>query len=416
MQDDREAVFPHLSGLARRKKGRKRARSSSPTSSPMSKTDSPVVNIKKLAQALKSPHPDPTLDLWDRYTLGGVGGATDSQDGSGMGLHDLFATGSPRPAGRTAGVTPQAESSLRRAVPSSRLHFNKRRKLEPEEETPTDAGRGGASKYSLVTSLLDSVTSSMQEPQGNQGSSPLLNKENARQGSPRGSAGSPSPRKRTRASPPSSPPCSIQPRNERAGSEAADIAPKPTGLPISTDEFGDDDFDDELFMDIDAQVGATTAQAAPDTMKPAERPQPRKSPRKSPRKNVYPPPRAMPPAQAASAAAAEDVDFDDDDLDDDALMELADQAAPANSSIPAPLGSGPRTKQTDAPAAADASLLVEDDMDEDDFGDDADWDAVELAATQAAPSQPPRSQYAPRTSGGSSSIPVRHHGRPEGFV
>src|SRR5699024_618799 len=116
---------------------RKRARSSSPISSPMGKASSPIINVKKLAQALKSPHPDPTLELWDRYTLSGAGEAT-PHDTSAAGLNDMFETSSPRPVGRNPNVTPQRESALRRAITSSRLNFNKRRKIEVEEDASAD--------------------------------------------------------------------------------------------------------------------------------------------------------------------------------------------------------------------------------------------------------------------------------------
>lgn len=421
MQDEREAVYTHLSELARRKKGKKRARSSSPTSSPMGKTNSPVVNVKKLAQALKSPHPDPTLDLWDRYTLGGVGGDAVSQDGSGVGLSDLFATGSPRPAGRNVGATPQKESALRRSITSRGLNFNKRRKIEAEEDTPTNAGREGASKYSLVTSLLDSVTSSMQDPQ-NEESSPLFNKENPGDEQEEGRPGSPSPRKRMRGSPPSSPPCLTSSRENPTEAETADPGQATTSPPDPADEYGDDDFDD-VFMAIDAQVKAAPVVSSghpprppPDAVEPAERQQPRKSPRKSPRKNVHPPPQTINPAQAALAAPSDDYGIDDDDLDDDTLMELADQAAPTNSSGPAPLASGGPNLHSKNQPTAETNPTVDDDILDDDFGDDADWDAVELAATQAAVSQPSRSQHAPTPSNVPGSIPVCHHGRPEGPV
>lgn len=431
MQDEREIIYPHLSDLARRRRGKKRARSSSPTSSPMAKTSSPIINVKKLAQALKSPHPDPTLELWDRYTLSGVGETT-PHNASTAGLDDLFATSSPRPVGRNPNATPQKESTLRRAIMSSRLDFNKRRKIEVDEDAPGDT-RGAASKFSLVTSLLDSVTSSIQEPQENQEASPLSNKENTRQDSGSDSEKSPSPRKRMRSSPPSSPPCSKSSRAAQAEAEAASLDLAPPNIAGPIDDFGDDDFDDDIFTAIDTQVGNTPVmscgdargaavadQPAPDPVKPTAQPQPRRSPRKSPRKDVYPP-QAMPPAQAAAAVAVDDYGLDDDDIDDDTLMELADQAAPTNPAVPVSLSSkirnAPKAHAAHAPATAGTNVFTEDGMfDDNEFGDDADWDAVELAATQAAASQPSEAQPGPGTSNLAGSIPVCHHGQPEGFV
>ena len=431
MQDEREAAYPHLSSLARRKNGRKRARSSSPTSSPMGKTNSPVVNIKQLAQALKSPHPDPTLDLWDRYTLGGSGADAGRHNATGTGLNALFATGSPRPVGRNVGSTPQKESALRRSITSRGLHFNKRRKTDMQDETPTATGRGATSKYSLVTSLLDSVTSSMQDTQENENSSPLMDRGNLQQDVQGEPAGSPSPRKKTRSSLPSSPPCSRRSQSKHTEGETAHPVQE-TASPLGPiNEFGDDDFDDDVFMAIDAQVGAATTSASSglddsttgvqqssDPGELAERPDSRKSPRNSPRKTPYLP-QGTPCAKASSALASDDYGLDDDDIDDDTLMELADQVAPVNSSVPASLDQGGKQAHTNTAhplSTAGANPAPDDVLFDDDFGDDADWDAVELAATQAATSQPPKSQSAPRTSNVSGSIPVCHHGRPEGPV
>ncbi|SPO05039.1 related to DNA helicase [Cephalotrichum gorgonifer] len=407
MQDDRESAYPHLLGLARRKKGRKRARSSSPTSSPMGKANSPVINIKKLAQALKSPHPDPTLDLWDRYTLGVVG-ESDAQDTSGLGLNGLFPTSSPRPAVGNLGVTPQKESALRKAVASTRLHFNKRRKIEVEEDAPTETRVRVPSKHSLVTSLLDSVTSSMQEPQGSQEPSPLSKKENSGHVRQRLPAESPSPKKRKGSSPPSSPP---RPKGLEAAPEVANIS----GLGES--DYEDDDFDDDTFMAIDAQIGSapvmscggargatTAAQPTADAVKPPEQRRSRQSPRKSPRKTSYPPHKAISPAQVVPSE--DDYGLDDDDLDDDTLMELADQVVPMNSSVPRPLDSTRNNLPTTKVQATTAEPTIEDDLLDDDFGDDADWDAVELAATQAVASQPAKPQSTLRPSNVSGSIPM----------
>lgn len=395
----------------------------------MGKTSSPIINVKKLAQALKSPHPDPTLELWDRYTLSGAG-ETVPHNADDAGVNDLFATSSPRPVGRNPNATPQKESALRRAITSSRLNFNKRRKVEVEEDAPVDK-RSAASKFSLVTSLLDSVTSSIQEPQENEEASPLSNKENNRQDKERDSETSPSPQKRMRSSPPSSPPRSKSPRAAQAKAEETGLELAPPGSVGPTDDFGDDDFDDDdIFMAIDAQVEHTpvmpcggsrgaviTDQPAPDPVKPTEQPQLRKSPRKSPRKNVYPRPQEMLPAQAAAAVAVDDYGFDDDDIDDDTLMQLADQAAPTATDSAVPVSRSAQNTHAPALTTAGANLPAEDDMlDDDDFGDDADWDAVELAATQAAASQPLKSQPESRTSNVTGSIPVCHHGRPEGLV
>ncbi|CAI4219897.1 unnamed protein product [Parascedosporium putredinis] len=359
LQDDRELYMP-LGGVVRRRKGRKRARSSSPTSSPITKVNSPAVNIKKLAQALRSPHPDPTLELWDRYTFkGGIRDGSPQERGGGD-LADFLVASSPRPPAEGVGMTPQRESALRRAVASSRLHFNKRRKVEADgSPTYMTGGGGGPSKYSLVTSLLDSVTSSMQEAPQNQDQSPLHLRE-----------GQANPTRHDSPSP--------QPKQLSASAGGH------TQLPTADNDYDDDDFDDDMLMEIDASIESAGISASHTTPKQAAR-APSRSPRKSPRKQTNPP---KTPAAANILDDQEDGNDDDDDyglddIDDDVFV-LAEQAVVKE---PVPVVEVDLVSQWGHAPAPEKSVVVEEDLLDDDLGDDDDWNAVELAATQAAASQ-----------------------------
>lgn len=145
----------YSSPMLPRKRGKKRARSSSPTSSPSVNT--PAVNVKMLSQALKSPHTDPALELWDRFSLSGSTGTT-PLGAANPALAQFMVSSSPRPS--KLRIT--AEGGLRRAI-SCGTNWPKRRRRDRgesitamvpvSEESPT-----GDSKSSMVTALLESVT------------------------------------------------------------------------------------------------------------------------------------------------------------------------------------------------------------------------------------------------------------------
>ncbi|KAH7312326.1 hypothetical protein B0I35DRAFT_53044 [Stachybotrys elegans] len=145
------------------RRGRKRARSSSPVSSPLNdKLNTPVVNVKKLTKALRSPHADPTLELWDRYSLN-----ADSTTPTGIAnpaLAQLMVSSSPQPL---KGSSPQWGDGQLRRTASGGLSWPKRRKLEKTklgmQSSAEQRDLEAASKSSLVRALLDTVTSSMHD-------------------------------------------------------------------------------------------------------------------------------------------------------------------------------------------------------------------------------------------------------------
>lgn len=316
--------------LARR--GRKRARSSSPISSPAADNPkTPAVNVKKLAQALKSPHADPTLELWDRYSLSKNETHTTPVGLANPALAQLMISSSPRPSKDSAGN--HSSGNLRRAV-SYGLNGPKRRKIEKTKSCGSGSNSQremeAASKSSLVTQLLDSVNSSIQEP------SP----EEPKQLIPE----SPSPRKKRRSPLKDSTPC-----RAGIGSKAPDIL----------SDYGDEDFDDDTFMELEASING------PRSVDPAD-----------PAKDGIEGGGSQAHIGRNAAVADEFGDFDDGDFDA-ANLTTVTRAKPSAD-----------TGQPVSPAAATISRAddVTDDFD-DEFGDldngDIDFDAVELAATQS---------------------------------
>lgn len=224
----RESAFAAgLSPMVGRK-GKKRARSSSPVSSPATeKPGAPSVNVKKLAKALRSPHADPTLELWDRYSLTNNESPASAVGFTNPSLAQLMVSSSPRPT--KDGAPARSGSSLRRTM-SAGIQSLKRRKIEKQLKPGSQGSRGqrdleAASKSSLVSALLETVTSSMQDL--SQGETPT-----------KCTAESPSVGKK-RAAPPT-----IQ-------SEAS------TNSTLDNLDYFDDDFDDDVFMEMEKTVTST---------------------------------------------------------------------------------------------------------------------------------------------------------------
>ncbi|KAL2692172.1 hypothetical protein Neosp_002578 [[Neocosmospora] mangrovei] len=288
------------------RKGRKRARSSSPVSSPAPEK-TPSVNVKKLAQALKSPHADPTLELWDRYSL-------NSENAPGLTnptLAQLMVSSSPRPKPN--------EANLRRAI-SCGLNWPKRRRVERSTSGSLNSEKEMEAKSSLVTALLDTVTSSIN-----------------------GNDQSPSPKKRRI--------CATSTGSPRPKAPASDYG---------DDDF--DDFDDDTIMQLEASINATQLDHQEEPELP---PQPLEAEKHEPEDE---------PADEPENTPADKLDeFDDldDDIFDDAedLLTSVEQAQTA----------------TPVEQAQNATPVDPDPDDEfgDPFGGDFDFEAVELAATQA---------------------------------
>ncbi|PHH84004.1 hypothetical protein CDD83_2653 [Cordyceps sp. RAO-2017] len=321
-----------LSPMLARK--RKRARSSSPISSPSAadKPETSAVDVGKLKLALKSPHADPALELWDRYSLNGPESNASPAGAINPVLEQLMISSSPKPS-RDASA-PRAEGNLRRAM-SCGLNWPKRRKTSRTGSQGNDEQREleAASKSSLVTALLDTVTHNFDDER------PQSERNRHAQ--------SPSPRKRRLCPTNSSSPC-----RAAAGDGGA--------FATSSSDYGDDEFDDDTFTELEATMNVTDITKLSDAAEEED---------------------------ASKAGGTKPTMIDEfEDLEDDGIFDQADRGVD-DARPPEPGSNQPTT----APVKAqqDKQVVQENPEDEfeDDFDGDIDFDAVELAATQSV--QPP---------------------------
>ncbi|KAL7900175.1 hypothetical protein HDV64DRAFT_205865 [Trichoderma sp. TUCIM 5745] len=341
------------------RKGRKRARSSSPISSPSAdRIATPTVNVKKLARALKSPHPDPTLELWDRYSLNGHPGQSPVSGAANPILAQLMVSSSPRPSKNQAAQVDQED--LRRAA-SCGFQWPKRRRMEKSKSgsqvSASQRELEAASKSSLVTALLDSVTSSMQN-------------QSQDDDTEAGGMDSPSLKKRQ-----------IAPQNNNSPTRKAK-GRMPS--PIVSDYGDDDDLDDEFLMLEETMLATQASQASQTTesVAPAKQSTERaikEEDRKLDKKPVL----------------NEFDDFDDDDFGDadDLLANLELKTPATGKKMPS------KTVKTPLKNKAPRKLAdLEDEFGDDAFDGDVDFEAVEFAATQAAQQQDTASTATANTS------------------
>ncbi|CAJ2504786.1 Uu.00g121800.m01.CDS01 [Anthostomella pinea] len=363
--DTRKQPMYTLSPMMPRKRGKKRARSSSPISSPAThpKPNTPAVNVKKLSRALKSPHADPAIELWDRFSLSGSTSVT-PLGAQNPALAQIMVPSSPQPS-RVLGAVP-AESGLRRAI-SCGAHWPKRRRVERAETAPSlevmvEESPSGHSKSSMVNALLKSVTGEI-----NRSSAVQVHDDALR---------SPSPRKRRQ-----------KPAVELTGSPNRRQTPTKSSPPLSTEavtdtilrpapaienycssDYGDDDFDDDTLMELDATVDPV--------QRPDENP-------------ILPPQPKLDTGQAAHQPPMnQELDSYDDefaDLDDDIFA----AAEVFVSQVDSTHASRQRSDILPVTTVGDSvqGVISEDtaeDLYGDDFGGDFDFEAAEMAATQFA--------------------------------
>ncbi|KAI3396204.1 hypothetical protein diail_342 [Diaporthe ilicicola] len=349
--NDRDETAEMISPLVPRR-GKKRARSSSPISSPAGdKTRTPVVNVKKLKKALKSEHADPALDLWDRFAVGGAADSKSPLGATNPALAHLMVSSSPRP--QKDGSPNHADSSLRRAI-SCGSHWPKRRRVENTSEAGPRKQTEENAKSLMVSALLETVNGEISKAEYTEESppdmeeSPLIKKRRSpqRRRLLNRSALSPEPFKAESAASPKRSPC----RNE-----AKDSARTPTS------DYGDDDFDDDTLLELDVsllsgQTEARTFSGAAATLADADLEEA--------------------DGQCSKQAASSDDEFED--VDDDLFAAAEDMIGQANPSLTA----APPPPATN-PVHLDGGT-EEDDVFGDDFGGDFDFEAAELAATQTA--------------------------------
>ncbi|KAI1346978.1 hypothetical protein F5Y01DRAFT_296574, partial [Xylaria sp. FL0043] len=311
-----------------RKRGSKRARSSSPMSSPAataSRTVTPAVSVKQLSAALKSPRADPAIELWDRFSLSGSA-ATTPLGAANPTLAQIMVSSSPQPPRFTGAGVGRGETGLRRAI-SCGANWPKRRRVERSETasvmsvTVEESPRHN-SKSSMVNALLKSVTGELNRSKAVQTQLDVLK--------------SPSPRKR-----------SYNPANHLSGSPTRRLSPSKPSLPeesgpscVSKDasaadassDYGDDDFDDDTLMNLDVNIDSALQQESR-ALQPRT---PVAKPITTP--NITP--------QSAEKASDEFSDLDDDIFAD---------AGDLLSQIDSAYDTGPRTSTSQAPGPMSAT-------------------------------------------------------------
>lgn len=345
-------------------KGRKRARSSSPISSPAHDTlrtpGPPAIDRKKLSEALNSPHADPTLQLWDRLAMGSKPNVTPLSTTS-AGLAKFMISSSPRPA-----KDGSSNGRIFRRTMSSGLSWPKRRRLDKSESTGTTKSAcnlENTCKSSLVSALLDTVES-RQSPNAaemdHEPSNPVASPSpspSKRLGDVREKATPPMPQVQTQAQSPSV--------DTPAGPTTPQQIPQPKtnmGFGDSDSDYGDDVFlDDDTFMQLEATVAPAQPPASSAVIPPNDKP--------------VPPP-----------LVDEFDEFDDDNIFEAAASMLDNLESATGQPKPA-VGASTRPVAPKPPPDE-----FGDDFGDDDFGNDFDFDAAEFAATQSAK---PSSQHLP---------------------
>ncbi|KAL6800118.1 DNA replication factor Dna2 domain-containing protein [Trichoderma sp. SZMC 28012] len=327
------------------RKGRKRARSSSPISSPPTeRIATPTVNVKKLAKALKGPHPDPTLELWDRYSLNGPEGQSAITGVTNPILAQLMVSSSPRPSKNQAAQVEQGD--LRRAA-SCGFNWTKRRRVEKSKSgSQSSTGQReleAASKSSLVTALLDSVTSSIHD-------------QTPDEDADIGAMDSPSLKKRQTAPQKNNSPS----RNSRRR------VPSPT----VSDYGDDDDLDDELLM-LEETLLASQASQTIRASQVAE----------STTKGDGSTERAE--KQERRGLEKKPVLDEFDDFDDDIFDGADDLLGGLGTQTPVPARRTQRAMKMSPKKKTPKKQVDLDDEFDDVFDGDVDFEAVEYAATQA---------------------------------
>ncbi|KAK6834387.1 hypothetical protein PG987_009081 [Apiospora arundinis] len=364
-----------LSPMLPRKKGKKRARSSSPVSSPAAKSKSttPAMDVKKLCAALKSPHHDPALELWDRFSMTNSSAAT-PLGAAHPALANMMVSSSPRPPKFLAGANPPpSDGGLRRAI-SCGANWPKRRRAERGEYRPScistvpEGSPSGGSKSSMVNILLESMTGEINKSSASQLQEDILSSPSVSKKRQRREAAPASPSK-----PSSQSSIASQPQNAEVElPQAADTEVSGTIGDTSSD-YGDDDFDDAL-MELDVTMAPNNDSCLEPVM-----PQP----------DTGPIPEVA-PSVLEKTMFDDDDDDDFGDVDDDvfaAAENLVVKAESSHASHGSRLDSCNEVKEwtrAQQPRSAGDVQDLGDDAFGDDFGADFDFEAAEFAATQSA--------------------------------
>lgn len=351
--NDYDLAANNISPLVPRR-GKKRARSSSPTSSsPVSRT--PTVNVKRLKQALKSPNADPALDLWDRFAVNGPD--TKSPLGTtNPALAHLMVSSSPRPT--KDGASSSGEGNLRRTL-SCGSHWPKRRQAtDTISQSGSIQGNKNSTKLSMVTALLQTVNGEINKTEDIEERPELESPLTRKQRSPR------KPRVST-----NSPGTAQSPQPLKSADSMFDSQPRDSRA--TTSDYEDDDFEDSLIWEeLDASLLSGQVEAG-----------------SCPRADQY-----IAAGKVAPSKQEGSLDDEFDDLDDDVFAAAEELIAEGQPSLA--VHSEPASVATRV--HLDGGTAEADDMYGDDFGGDFDFAAAELAATQSV-GQQASSAFAVRT-------------------
>lgn len=340
-----------------RKRGSKRARSSSPVSSPAagSKSMGSAVHVRRLSAALKSPRADPTVDLWDRFSLSGST-ATTPLGQTNPALAQILVSSSPQPS-RLAGAG-RGEGGLRRTI-SCGASWPKRRRVERTDMAPmlsvtAEESPSNNSKSSMVNALLKSVTGELNRSRATQTRRDVLK--------------SPSPRKR-RYTPADhlsgSPNRRLSPSKSPPG---ADGASKVAPATDDSSDYGDDDFDDDTLMSLGVNIDPV----------PEQQSQEQHSQQTASTKQI------VKPSSTENGAGTRLDEFAD--IDDDIFADAGDLFSEIDSACNTTQLATVSQAPVSVTAASQGPVSGEapDDFFGDDFGGDFDFEAAEIAATQSS--------------------------------
>lgn len=353
--------LPSMSPVLPRKARKRRARSSSPISSPAAKlAATPALGRNKRTQLLKTPRADPTIDLWDRFSRPAAAAADTSPSALGNPLiNQLLVSSSPHPA-RDANA-PGTGRPLRKSI-SLGSNWPKRRKLSQMDEDDDVVVKAhplsSTSKSFMVSAILETVDDELRKSN----STEVPAQHPLKPSSPERPASSPLAQKSTRPD--------------------ADVSMRDSFNKKLESDYGDDDFDDDTFMELEASIIPPIHEDDPTLVASSQDDLRAQASKKVSHAHLQalPVDKAVniPQAQPATEVFEED-DFGD--LDDDFFDEAENLVAKVEAKHLTK--SHPRVE----PQVRQQDEEGEDDPYGDDFGD-VDFDAIEFAATQAVSSTP----------------------------
>ena len=373
---DKDMVYGQTSfGGIRR--ARKRARSSSPT------TSSPAQVSTHFTAKVESPQVDPGSELWGRYSLNAPNAPT-PQGPSVPALTHLMYTSSPQPS--KEGATPRSGGGFRRAN-SCGNQFPKRRRLGGSEgdDVFTESAAIGPSKLSVLIERVQEGLSQPRKPPYRSGSNDMPSK---RQHSHFEDDSPTHQSYRGEAKPHPSKPPAIEPLPMRIEDEQSH---PPEQISVDSNlsdygEFDDDDLDASILEVFETAPEEHNSVTPNDPLSKLSR-EPAAKPPQPPIRTSPPPPatQASKPLISRTVKARED-EFDDSDDDVftaglENILSQIDQRPLAETKVL------PGRRDVGGISGPQKTVRVLKAESEDEFGDDGlddlDFEAAEATATQS---------------------------------